>query len=1527
MKRILSIILSLLLLLSVIQPSMFIAFADDEESTGYVYLAADGSTKDIPATATAIKATNSLLSAGWYTVSGEFTIYNMLGVSGDVHIVLMDDANLTVTDGIVLHDEYSNITIYAQSTGSSMGKLTVTDVKKSAGIGPAHLCKGGNITICGGNINVKACSDGAGIGSGRDGGVKDITIYDGIINIAGGERAAGIGSGNGGSFDTITINGGIINANGAESGAGVGGGYHSTLGSIIINGGMIDASGGDYGAGIGGGLSCIGGTIEINGGTIRAIAGTGATPIGKGKSPERNFTKIAIRLLLPQKQIYDAYYVNIEPTEKLDANCINAGHPEYFKDSITNTYHTAFPFTEDNRIGDEIALNEWKSNGSGYIAPLGHIDEDENNICDRCSLEISSDLYNYLDYDDTEKKLVQKQISLESVTLITQSATDLTLASGWYLVTGEVTIENRITLGDEVHLILNDGAVLNAKQGIAVGRDLFAIYARSAGDNMGILTATGMKSCAGIGSNKEGSCGNIVINGGKVTAFGGELAAAIGSAYTYNSEYASASSSCGKIEINGGTVTAIGGNNGAGIGSGYTSISYSYSSFRSNCGKIEITGGVIAASSGDYAAGIGSGQQSRCDGGITITGGVITASGGDYAAGIGSGSGGSCDGDISITGGIITASGGYDGAGIGTGYRAGCDGGISITDGVITASGGIKAAGIGSGSESSCDGGITIDGGYIKATNGELGEAIGKGFQSSCCNVTYVSCTKVDKDGSRYVNYAPEEKAPTCTEDGYSRYFIDYLGTNIKYYTAFPFSTDNLIGDDGDLNEWKANGGDGYVASRHFDENDDSICDICKEQFCTIHPAQAATCTTFGYKKFYEDNFGSGNFYLSYPFTDDVLIGDSDALGLWRTVAGGGGYIAPLGHYDTNGDTICERCKEQYYNVIAAAEPDCEHNGHKVYYLNLDNGKYYSAFPLSEDAVIGRSDELDEWLSFSGEGYTGPALGHKDLDGNLMCDNCGGHIYYDYDDATAGMVLKAIQPEDVQVINTSQSELYLDDGWYLVQGNVVITNSIHINGSVHLILGNRCQLTVNKGILLPQQGLTIYAQALKGDNVGRLTTKGDDTGIANAGIGAAAGGHLSVNGGNIYAEGKNGGAGIGGSRGGNCVSVIIRGGTVEAVGSCSAAGIGGGVGGNLEYLRIDGGTVTAKGGENAAGIGGGYKYIIDDLQYIGSGGNSNLVVINGGRVTARGGANAAGIGAGYYGKGGIVQIKGGTTIVYGGSDATAFAEKAGGEGSQAVVYGENVLAYEIYDKLTNYGAIKEMLRTPSLIIAEDGTVPIGTFTKMYFSNTMSDDFDDPITPVHPVDPIGPGSGGTGSEVKEDLILNYCVDVKDSDYYHDAVLWAYKNGVCTGTDANHFSPNGTTTRGQMITFLWRMAGSPVFEDDDIKFTDIKKSDFFYDAVVWGWNIGIVNGKSATAFAPNDKVTRGESVTFIYRYAKVAGGDLPNPFTDVKQGEFYYYPVLWAANNEITSGVNATTFAPNADCTRAQVMTFLYRLMSK
>ena len=199
----------------------------------------------------------------------------------------------------------------------------------------------------------------------------------------------------------------------------------------------------------------------------------------------------------------------------------------------------------------------------------------------------------------------------------------------------------------------------------------------------------------------------------------------------------------------------------------------------------------------------------------------------------------------------------------------------------------------------------------------------------------------------------------------------------------------------------------------------------------------------------------------------------------------------------------------------------------------------------------------------------------------------------------------------------------------------------------------------------------------------------------------------------------------------------------------------------------------------------------------------------------------------------------------------------------------------------------------------------------------------PFRPFRPKKLIETMYYGSSTPKKEDPIKNAYIDVKEDDYFFDAVKWAVKNNITTGVDADHFDPYNKTTRGQMLTFLWRMAGSPVFEDDQIAFTDISKSDYYYDAVVWGWNIGIINGKSETLFAPNEKVTRGEAVTFIYRYAKVAGGDLPNPFTDIAKDDFYYYPIVWAANNEITSGTSANTFSPASDCTRAQVVTFLYR----
>ena len=169
--------------------------------------------------------------------------------------------------------------------------------------------------------------------------------------------------------------------------------------------------------------------------------------------------------------------------------------------------------------------------------------------------------------------------------------------------------------------------------------------------------------------------------------------------------------------------------------------------------------------------------------------------------------------------------------------------------------------------------------------------------------------------------------------------------------------------------------------------------------------------------------------------------------------------------------------------------------------------------------------------------------------------------------------------------------------------------------------------------------------------------------------------------------------------------------------------------------------------------------------------------------------------------------------------------------------------------------------------------------------------------------------------------NPFTDISKSDYFYDAVLWAADKGITSGVTETLFAPNSSCTRAQMVTFLWRANGSPVV-DYAMNFTDVPADAYYADAVRWAVSKGITSGSSATTFAPDMTVTRAQTVTFLYRAAgtpAVTGGS----FADVDANAYYADAVAWAVAEGITSGTSATTFSPDAACTRAQIVTFLYR----
>ena len=198
--------------------------------------------------------------------------------------------------------------------------------------------------------------------------------------------------------------------------------------------------------------------------------------------------------------------------------------------------------------------------------------------------------------------------------------------------------------------------------------------------------------------------------------------------------------------------------------------------------------------------------------------------------------------------------------------------------------------------------------------------------------------------------------------------------------------------------------------------------------------------------------------------------------------------------------------------------------------------------------------------------------------------------------------------------------------------------------------------------------------------------------------------------------------------------------------------------------------------------------------------------------------------------------------------------------------------------------------------------------------------EDPVDPVDPVDPEDP------EDPEDPVVENPFTDVVEGEYYTEAVLWAVENGITTGTSEDTFSPNDECTRGQIVTFLWRAAGCPVVETENV-FVDVVEGEYYYDAVLWAVENGITNGTGADTFSPNATCTRAQVVTFLWRAAGCPVVETENAFVDVVEGTYYYNAVLWAVENGITNGTGADTFSPNAICVRGQIVTFMYRAAEK
>ena len=177
-------------------------------------------------------------------------------------------------------------------------------------------------------------------------------------------------------------------------------------------------------------------------------------------------------------------------------------------------------------------------------------------------------------------------------------------------------------------------------------------------------------------------------------------------------------------------------------------------------------------------------------------------------------------------------------------------------------------------------------------------------------------------------------------------------------------------------------------------------------------------------------------------------------------------------------------------------------------------------------------------------------------------------------------------------------------------------------------------------------------------------------------------------------------------------------------------------------------------------------------------------------------------------------------------------------------------------------------------------------------------------------------------MEDNSVLNFFYDVPNDAYFYEAVKWAVKNGITNGVGDNLFAPGQPCTRAQIVTFLWRAAGSPA-PKSTVSFADVPAGSYYAKAVAWAVENGITLGTGDGTFSPNATCTRAQSVTFLWRSEKSPAAGTANPFADVKSTAYYADAVLWAVREDITKGTTNTTFSPNADCTRAQIVTFLWR----
>lgn len=954
-----------------------------------------------------------------------------------------------------------------------------------------------------------------------------------------------------------------------------------------------------------------------------------------------------------------------------------------------------------------------------------------------------------------------------------------------------------------------------------------------------------------------------------VTAYGSGGAAGIGCGQLYES-----SANDGTITIFGGTITANGGSSAAGIGGSREG------------GNINIYGGEVTANGGeDYGAGIGGGSG-NAGGSIKITGGTVKATGGWDGAGIGgSGYGG---GTINISGGEVTATGGGNGAGIGGGGRGGSGGDITITGGTVIAKGGGNGACIGCGGAGGSGGAITISGGMVTATEGWpgiKGDTFSTGQNGNA--ILYANTINPSSDQSQWSGiifqggsgqvYDSQTLAGDFTvEEGQTLTIAEGASLTVpKNITLTNKGTIPITGSGVLTNKGTLDNDNGLVTI----VGDDSVVN---DNGTIIKGPQSPPADGEGYTIDYKEE------------TLSILSGYEVF-----TAQNGGDKISSGGLSDSLGETFYIRKAEyitQYASDWTALSIPTRRKAPDA--PTVTDRTDTTITITAETGMEYRLEDNDQWQTGTDGSLTfGGLTAEKTytIYARYAAVTSGESPAFVSEESSAQAATKAApgQAPAVTGIDATDTTITLpyDVAWEYRMGNGTTWDSgtganvftglkaateytfyVRVAETDDAEASQETKVKVYTAYAAPAAGTgyTIHfdTETLTIDNGYEVNTAEDFTGT-----GIASGGSL---------------AGYTGK------TLYIRHAADDDSAPASAA---------AELL------IPARPAAPQGVTG-------DILKINGADTTMEYSTDNGATWTAFTDETVSSISAGTYWV--RYPAAAGTKFASESVEVTVTRRSSGG-----------VTTYPVTVADTEYGTVTASHKRASrstlitITVTPETGYELENLTVLDSRGNeiaLTDKGDGKYTFTMPRSAVTVEA--TFAEIGTEPETPVFTDVPASAYYYDAVLWAVENGVTEGTSATTFSPDMSCTRAQMVTFLWRAAGSPEPVTTTNPFTDVNSGVYYYDAVLWAVEQGITSGTSATTFAPDATCTRAQTVTFLYRAAgspAVSGGS----FADVSADAYYADAVAWAVSEGVTVGTSDTTFSPDMNCTRAQIVTFMYR----